>query len=363
LVLRSRLSQMQPEVTHLEAVYFSILSKGIFVLLFSAVISCFWTGRGKTLMVLGISILITIFNIPLNYVLIFGKCGFPEYGVAGAALGTVFSELVGLAVYFACFFLPSSRRHFRTLDFRPDFALIGRMLRFGLPNGIQLALDLISFNTFSLVLGCYGVSVMEASSITFGINNIAICPVLGIGTTASILVGQGIGAENVPLAKRSVRSSMILVQLYTLIMVLLFTVLQEWVLAPFVRPGDAGQAEAMHLSRIMLYFISAYLFFDGVNITLSHSIRGAGDTKFPMWTMTIAGLIGFAVPCLLLYRFGAPWWALWITLDGYICLLSVIFTLRYLGGKWTRMRVIEEAAIRDGEDAPGDIPDGRAPAE
>jgi len=339
----------ESEVTHQEAIYFAILSKGVFVLLFSAVLACFWTGRGRTEMVLWISILVTFFNIPLNYLLIFGKCGFPEYGVAGAALGTVYSEMIGLAIYFVCFLLPSSQRHFKTWNFRPDFALIGRMLRFGLPNGIQLALDLISFNTFSLVLGCYGVSIMEASSITFGINNIAICPVLGIGSTALILVGQAIGAENVPLAKRSVRSSLILTQLYTFLMILLFTVFQEWVLVPFARPDDPSQAEAMHYARIMLYFISAYLFFDGFNIVLSHSIRGAGDTKFPMWTMTVVGLIGFAVPCLVMYHLDVPWWGHWIALVSYIVLLCGIFIWRYLGGKWTTMRVIEESAVHGEE--------------
>jgi MATE family multidrug resistance protein len=105
-----------------------------------------------------------------------------------------------------------------------DWDLIKRMLRFGLPNGVHLALDLIAFNTFGLLLGCYGVAVHEASGITFGINNIAFCPIIGVGMAASILVGQAVGAEEIPLAKKALRSCLLLAVGYTLLMVLLFSV-------------------------------------------------------------------------------------------------------------------------------------------
>ena len=261
--------------------------------------------------------------------------------MAGAAWGTLVSELLGMLIYLVLFLLPSARRHFGTLHFRFDPKLMLRMIRFGLPSGIHLTLDLISFNIFSMLLGGYGVAVHEASSITFGINNIAFCPVLGIGMTASVLVGQAIGGGNIPLARKSVRSCLVLVEGYTLLMVLLFTCGQSLVLAPFVRPGDTGQAEALRYAGIMLYLISAYLFFDGLNITFSNAIRGAGDTRFPMWVMTLSSIFVFALPCVILFSLGMPWWTLWLTLLVDVPLLATVFTLRYLGGKWTHMRVID----------------------
>lgn len=333
-----------PAVTAQEVLYFKTLSCGVFVFLLSVVLPCFWTGRGKTSFVLLVSVFITLCNIPFNYLLIFGAGPIPSLGVTGAALGTILSELVGIIIYAAFLFAPSSRKHFNTLAFRLEPDLLKRMLRYGLPNGINLALDLVSFNTFSLVLGCYGVTILEATSITFGINNIAFCPILGISMTASILVGQAIGAENVPLAKKTVRSCLDLVTFYNLLMILLFTVFQDLILAPFVRTGDAAQIETMRAASVMLLFIAGYLFFDGINITLGSSLRGAGDTKFAMYVTSAAGIGLFAVPCVLLYRLGFEWWTLWIVLDAYIIVLAVIFTLRYRQGKWTRMRVIEVAA-------------------
>ncbi len=336
-----------PEVIAAEVSYFQILSLGVFIFLSSCAISCFWTGRGKTVVVLAVSVIITLANIPLNYLFIYGWRGVPELGIVGAGIGTVAAEAIGLLVYLGLFFAPSARRHFNTGKIRPDGELLRRMLRYGAPNGVQLLLDMIGFNTFCLVLGSYGAAVFEATSIAFGINTIAFCPVMGVGQTASILVGQAIGAGDIPLAKRSVRNAFILITIYTVIMIGIFTGLQDLVLSPFIRSGDPAQLEAIRLTRIMLLLICSYLLVDGGNIVLSNALRGAGDTRFTMALFGLVGVLGFALPCVALYYLGAPWWALWVALDSEIFLLALIFYLRFRQGKWTKMRVIEDAPRAD----------------
>ena len=263
-------------------------------------------------------------------------------GIAGAALGTVLAEFIGVAICFILFFRRKFRQRYHTLNCRFDWTLIRRMLRFGLPNGVQLTLDLVAFNIFAVLLGCYGVAVHEATSITFGINSIAFCPIMGIGQAGAILVGQAIGANDIPLAKRSVRNAHILVLIYSLLMIVLFSGFQDLMLSPFVRVGDAGQLETMKHARLMLHFLSAYLLFDGTNIVYSNVLRGAGDTAFTMWTLAVVGILFFAVPCVVAFFAGASWWILWSLLCLEILLLSVVYCLRYRQGKWTAMRVIEQ---------------------
>ena len=330
-----------PEVTRQEIIYFQVLSGGAFVFLLTAALTSFWSGRGKTLTVLIISAVITLFNIPLNYIFIYGALGAPRLGAGGAALGTVLAEIIGVTVCFILFLRKRARKRYHTLSCRVDWKLLKRMLVYGLPNGAQLALDLVAFNIFSILLGCYGVTVHEASSITFGINNIAFCPIMGMGQTAAILVGQSIGANDIPLAKKSVRNTHLLVLIYSVIMMVLFSGFQEFMLAPFVRPGDTGQIETMRISKIMLHFLSAYLLFDGTNITYSNVLRGAGDTSFTMWTLAVVGIVFFAIPCLAAFYLKMAWWVLWSLLCFEILLLSIIYTVRYKQGKWTSMRVIE----------------------
>ena len=133
----------------------------------------------------------------------------------------------------------------------------------------------------------------------------------------------------------------ILVLIYSLLMMTLFTFFQDFVLGPFVRPGDAGQLETMRIARIMLYFLSAYLLFDGANIVFSNVLRGAGDTRFTMWVLAVVGIGCFGVPCVVLFLCGAAWWSLWSMLCLEILLLCVIYVWRYHQGKWTTMKVIE----------------------
>ena len=222
-----------------------------------------------------------------------------------------------------------------------------RLLRYGSPNGIQLFVDLAAFNVFVILVSMYGVYEQEACSIVFGINNVAFCPIMGIGMTASILVGQCIGAQDIHHAKKSVRSARNLMIIYMTLMIILFTVFADFVLAPFQRAGDASQVEVMRLAKIMLYFIATYLFGDGFALVYSNAIRGAGDTKFMMWLTGTLCWGGFALPCFFFWFFGLSVWFLWGCLSIYVMLFGTACYVRYRGGKWTRMSVIEPEALED----------------
>lgn len=337
-----------PAVTEQEILYFRYLALGSVVFLLLQALSCFWSGRGKTTVVLCVSIFVTLLNLPLNYMMIYGKWGCPEMGSVGAAVATVCAALGGLIFYlFGFFILKSSRRHFKTLSHIVDWKMFKGLLRYGSPNGIQLFVDLAAFNVFVILISMYGVHEQEACSIVFGINNVAFCPIMGIGMTASILVGQCIGAQDIPHAKKSVRSARNLMLVYMSLMIVLFTCFSDIVLAPFERAGDMEQLEVMRLAKIMLYFIAAYLFGDGFALVYSNAIRGAGDTKFMMWLTGILCWGGFALPCIAFRLMGLPVWYLWGCLTIYVTIFGTSCYLRYRGGKWTRMSVIEPEALEE----------------
>ena len=206
--------------------------------------------------------------------------------------------------------------------------------------------DLAAFNVFVLLLSLYGVQVQEASSIVFGINNLSFCPIMGIGMTASILVGQSVGANDIPHAKKSVRSARTIMFVYMTIMMILFAGLPDVVLAPFVRAGDVAPGEVMRLARIMLLFIAAYLFGDGFVLIYSNAVRGAGDTKYIMYLTTVMAWGFFAIPCIIMRFMGWPVWYLWGCLSAYIILFGWLCYRRYRGGKLTQMKVIEDTLCK-----------------
>jgi len=358
-----RLFGHSPEIQKLEVSYFNILSAGAVLMLAPVALSSFWSGRGLTGMVMVNGLVTTLCNVPFNYFLIFGaewrighwEFTIPALGVAGAALGTVAANLVSIAIYSAAFLLPMKvRRTYHTLSSKPEADLLKRLLRYGTPNGVQILLDVAAFNVFVVVLGKINDSVLAASGIALGMYSMAFQPTNGFGQAASILVGQAIGASDIPRAKRTVRSAAVIIFGYLTLMALFFVLWPD----PALKFFNLHSAEVEGLTRFMLRFCAAYIFFDGMNILYGYTIKGAGDTKVAMWISTSCAWIAYVLPCVAAFSYyNSPsvvgklgeasaqhhcLWAMWIICDFYILCCGAFMFLRYLSGKWTKMRVIEQ---------------------
>lgn len=337
----------QADVRVLEVQYHQIICMGMIFMLLSIALGAFWSGRGKTSMVMWTNIIVTAINIPCNYVLIFGyrfsdDFIIPEMGIAGAAYGTLFASFCGMLMYAIPFLARANNRQlYRTATKIWDWQLCKRMLRFGTPSGVQLFLDLTSFNVFVILLGNINIVVQEAASIAFGLNALAFIPMIGLGQTVAILVGQAVGARDIKHAEQSVRSALVLILLYMSVMAFFFIVHPELILSWFVRANDEKQIEVMIMAKYFLYFIATYLLFDGLFVVYCNAIKGAGDTRFAMWMGSALAWLVFAIPCLLCYKLGGGVWHLWSILVIYVIFCGAIFYYRYRTGLWKKMRVIE----------------------
>jgi MATE family multidrug resistance protein len=105
--------------------------------------------------------------------------------------------------------------------------------------------------------------------------------------------------------------------------------------------GDGAQQATLDMAERMLSYIAAYLLFDGMYIVYASAIKGAGDTKFAMWTGVLMAWVFMALPSIAAYWLGYSIWFIWSFMVGYVVLAGIVFYLRYRGGKWTKMRVIE----------------------
>ena len=118
-------------------------------------------------------------------------------------------------------------------------------------------------------------------------------------------------------------------------------------LLPFAAKADPALfAQVEKITIILLYFVAFYSMFDTMNIIFSNALRGAGDTRFVMFTAVTLSWISMIIPTYLgsvVYNWGLC--ATWAFLTLYIVLLGVVFYKRFLGGKWESMRVIEEAPV------------------
>ena len=337
-----------------EVIYFQILSVFAFVPLMQSALAAFWAGRGKTMFVMINNLIVTGLNIPLNYAFIFGNWGAPELGITGAAIGTIGAALAGLLLYLIFFLLKKERRQYATWPPVFDKDLFGRMLRYGTPSGVQLFLDLLAFNIFVIMLGWVGSSVdekminQEASTIALSINSISFTPMIGLGQTVSVLVGQSVGAGKIADACRAVRTCRNLSLFYTGIMGLIFLFYPDPLIGLFTRSGDAGQVATMEVVRVFMRFIAALTMFDALVIVFSGAVKGAGDTKFAMYANVSLAFGLCVLPCIAAWLLDWSVNMYWLILDVYIITCALVFIFRYLQGKWKKMRVIEDEYAKHG---------------
>ena len=199
----------------LEAQYFRILCYGMGFNLLSTSFSSFFIGLGKTRSVMIVNLMTACFNIVMDYAWIFGKWGFPRWGIRGAAWATSLSAVLGALVFLGLFMLPENRRTYGTARrIRLDPPLLVRLLRFGIPSGIQFFLDMSGFTLFVLMVGRLGKVELAATNIAFNVNVFAFMPMIGFGIAVSTLVGQYLGRNRPDIAMKCVRRIFKLTILY-----------------------------------------------------------------------------------------------------------------------------------------------------
>ena len=334
-----------PDVQALEVVYFRTLMYGGGFMLLRDVLACFYSGRGLTNVIMGVSITGACVNIPLDYALINGAWGFPELGIFGAALATITGHAVMVLLFVVLVFSPEHERRYAVRSARAfDRALFGRLLRFGAPSGAQFFMDIFAFSFFLLMIGRLGKIELAASNVAFAINTLAFLPMIGFSIGTSTLVGQAIGAGRPGDARRATLGTLQLTSVYMILVAVVFMVFPMPLLRLFSPPGAAGgeYAAILEAGRVLLRFVAAYTLVDAVNVVLSGTLKGAGDTRFVGLTITLGSAGLFMLPVYVsLEWLGAGLYTAWFFAAFYVCAMAVFFAWRYRQGKWESMRVID----------------------
>ena len=332
-----------PEVQGLEADYFRVLCYGSLFQIGNAAMGAFFAGRGKPWPVMWANLLATGVNIGLNYLLIFGRWGFPELGIVGAGLSTCVAAAVAFAVFLFLALRPALEKMYATRSgwpLRP--ALLGRLLRYGLPNGVQFLIDIFGFTVFILLIGRLGTTELAATTIAFNINSLAFMPMIGLGTAISVLVGRYVGERRIALAERSAYSGAFLCFAYMGALSAAYLLVPGFFVRFFTpRSTPEGFLPIRSIAIVLLRFVAVYSLFDTMNIVFASAIKGAGDTRFVMFM-----ILGLSTGVLIIPTYVALVWfqvgiyRAWIFVSAYIILLGCGFLLRFLRGHWKTMQVI-----------------------
>ncbi|NLF62836.1 MAG: MATE family efflux transporter [Lentisphaerae bacterium] len=335
-----------PIQIELERRYFWYMAFGGILALLRSAFAAFFAGIGKTKVIMRANAAAVVVNIIANYVLIFGKFGFPALGIDGAAIGTLLSSTCMTGIIGASFWRHARQKPFRTKRFAHlDPYNLKTLLRFGAPNGLENLLGMASFVAINSAMHSYGADAAAAITIVFSWDLVMFFPLIGLQVGVSTLVGQNLGAGDIPAAERSAYSGFKLTFWYSALGVFFFCAFPHLLVGVFTPdiPGVDYQA-ARDLAIPMLRIASLYLMFDGVMLIASGALRGAGDTLAVMLITVNLHWISAALALAGAYYFNWPPTTAWIALVISFMLGSIVLCIRFKQGKWKQIRMLEPAA-------------------
>ncbi len=331
----------------LEVIYLRCLCFAALPMLVMAAINGFFSGRGQTWTVLGIEAAGTAVNVALALVMIFGRAGFPEWGIAGAGWATVIGSWTSAVLALVLFLRRPYRREFQTLNgWHLEKDLFGRLMKYGGPAGAQVFLDVLMFNLFVQLVGRLGEAATGATTLAVRLNMVAFLPMMGMGQAVAILVGQRLGANRPDLAERSAYTGLAWTFAYMCGVAALYLLFPRALVAAFEGDRDPENFAAVAaIVPTLLAYVAIYSLADAVNVTFSFALRGAGDTRFvSLLTFALAWPI-MVVPTYVVVANGGSIYAAWIFATAHIVAMAVCFFWRFRSGKWKTMRVIETAPV------------------
>jgi len=336
-----------PVIAGYEIELYSTITWGAGAMVAAEAMSAFFTGRGRVRTVMIVDVLAALVNVLLDYALIFGNWGFPAWGAAGAGAATAVAMWFKAIVYLTLFLRKQHREEFGTLTgCRFDGALFRRLLRFGAPSGAQLLCDVGAFTTILLIVGKLGELDLAATSLAFNLNALAFMPVYGIGIATTTAVGHRLGQNRPRLAERATWSAFTLAAIYMTLTSSLYVLAPQSLLWMHAIKADPTEFAALSgLTIILLRYVAIYNVFDAMVVVFSSAIKGAGDTRFVLLTTLCMSPLPVIATLVGVEWFGLGLYWSWISITTWLCVLGVIYMLRFRQGKWRTMRVIEAPVI------------------
>ena len=339
-------SGIEAQQLALQTEFFNILNAFSGMMLLRGALAGFFSGIGRTRIVMTSTLVAMVVNIIANWLLIFGHLGLPAMGIRGSAWGSVLGGACGLAVLVAAYLGPEMRRIYGVARaWRFDRREMSTLLRFGFPGGMEMMLNLCAFNGMIIAYHAHGPTTATATTVMFNWDLVSFVPLIGLQIGVMSLVGRAVGAGRPEVAERVVRSGLRLGWVYSGTVLLAFVGIPELLVAVF-RPGegDVLYQQAEPLATAMIRLAAAYVLIETVITVVSGALRGAGDTVFTMWLSV--GMHWLLLPIAVVGLHVLHWspLATWSVQVAAFMLCSGLFWLRWQSGRWRAIRVVPTVA-------------------
>jgi multidrug resistance protein, MATE family len=318
----------QPEeVVELAKPYLSIIALSLVPFMFFQTFKQFIEGLSMTKHAMYITIGANVINIVLNYLLIYGKAGFPALGLTGAGIATLISRvLMGLIMWlfvryhqqFAMYWKNFRMRKLSTRMFR-------KIIWIGVPTGMQYVFEVGAFSFSALMIGWLGAEQLAAHQIAINLASVTYMMAGGISTAAMVRVGNQLGRQDIPMMRAAGFACFGMVAAFMAVSCVLFIIGNQFFPSLYI-----DEAEVIRIASGLLIIAAFFQISDGVQVVGLGALRGLADVKVPTYVTLVAyWVIGLPIGYLLAFPLGLGVNGVWYGLLIGLSVTAVLLLYRF----------------------------------
>lgn len=321
-----RLGQPGELIPLIKPYFLVLIASLIFVMIFNG-FKQFTDGITDTKTAMWILLGGNLLNIAGNYLLIYGKFGFPELGLLGAGVSTLFSRIVMCVVFALIFF-----RSRRFIPYRIGFGCLRfskttfkELNGLGWPIGLQMGMECASFSLSAIMIGWLGTIALASHQVMITISTCAFLMYYGMGAAIAVRVSYFRGQNDWVNVRRSAYAGFHVIMFMAVFFCILLFSLRNYLGGWFT---DSEEVSMMVVSLMFPFLL--YQFGDGLQITFANALRGISDVK-PMIIIAFIAYFVISLPAGYIFGFVLGWgvFGVWMAFPFGLTSAGIMFYLRF----------------------------------
>lgn len=326
------LTGQDPELVVMAVQYLGIAQWSLYPAVAVMVLRSYLSALERTQVVMWATLAAAGLNVVLNWMLIFGNWGAPALGIRGAAIATLASQSLILALLIAySLSRPALKKYELFVRFlRPDWDAFREVLRMGLPISATILAEVGMFSVSSLMMGRLGTIPLAAHGIALQVTSVIFMIPLSLASAGTVRVGHALGRHDVQGLDRGARTVMAMSLAVALAGALVLWLMPEPLIRAFLDDSEPQRAAIVATGTGLLAVAAVFQVVDTMQVISVGLLRGLSDTRIPMW-MAVASYWGLGIPAawLLAFPMGLGGIGVWIGLALGLAAAAVMLTWRF----------------------------------
>ncbi|WP_197505862.1 MATE family efflux transporter [Urechidicola croceus] len=324
------------EVVELAIPYLDLVAFSLVPLIIFQGYKQFADGLSMTRYPMYATLIANIVNVVLNYILIFGKFGFPQMGIIGAALGTLVSRFV---MWFYLWWLLRGNEKSKELVtkiklFVLDGKMIKKILSLGFPSALQMFFEVAIFTSAIWLSGVLGKNPQAANQIALNLASMTFMVAMGMSVAAMVRVGNQKGLQSFKELRRIAFSIFLLTIFFEIVFATFFLLFHEYLPQIYVDMNDVDNyidnREVISIASKLLIAAAIFQISDGIQVVVLGALRGMQDVLIPtVITFISYWMIGFPVSYFLGKSNAYGSFGIWLGLLAGLTAAAILLFLRF----------------------------------